>query len=84
MTAAVSRMASCLAVLAAGFVMFAAVGTASAQNDNCPTPEAKTKRDSCYSAAVRECGGKYNVQTTSFRQCDIDARKSCGVSAGCH
>lgn len=84
MTTAASRMASCLAMLAAGFVMFAAVGAAWAQNDNCPTPEAKTKRDSCYSAAVRECAGKYNVQTTSFRQCDIDARKSCGVSAGCH
>jgi hypothetical protein len=69
-------------MLAAGFVMFAAVGTASAQNDNCPTPEAKTKRDICYSVAVRECV-KYNVQTTSYRQCDIDARKSCGVSAGC-
>jgi hypothetical protein len=83
MTTVVSRMVSCLAMLAAGFVMFAAVGMAWAQNDNCPTPEAKTKRDGCYSAAVRECAGKYNVQTTSFRQCDIDARKSCGVSAGC-
>ena len=84
MTIAALRMASCLAMLAAGVVMFAAVGTAWAQNDNCPTPDAKTKRDSCYSAAVRDCAGKYNVQTTSFRQCDIDARKSCGVSAGCH
>ena len=84
MTTAVSRMASCLAMLAAGSAMFAAVGTAWAQNDNCPTPAAKTKRDSCYSAAVRECAGKYNVQTTSFHQCDIDARKSCGVSAGCN
>ena len=84
MTTAVSRMASCLAMLAAGVVMFAAVGTAWAQNDNCPTPEAKTKRDSCYSAAVRECAGKHNVQTTSYRQCDVDARKSCGVSAGCN
>jgi len=80
MTTAVSRMASCLAVLVAGF---AAVGTAWAQNDNCPTQGAKTKRDSCYSPAVRECAGKYNVQTTSFHQCDLDARKSCGVSAGC-
>lgn len=84
MTTAVSRMASCLAMLAAGFVMFAAGGTAWAQNDNCPTPDAKTKRDSCYSAAVRECAGKYNVQTNSFRLCDIDALKSCGASAGCH
>jgi hypothetical protein len=40
-------------------------------------------RVGCYSAAVRECAGKYNVQTTSYRQCDIDACKSCGVSAGC-
>jgi hypothetical protein len=84
MTTAVSRMASCLAMLAVGFVLFAAVGAAWAQNDNCPTPEAKTKRQSCYIAAARECAGKYNVQTTSFHQCDIDARKSCGASAGCH
>lgn len=84
MTAAVSRMASCLAMLAAGFVMFAAVSTAWAQNDNCPTPETKTKRDSCYLAAVRECAGKHNVQTNSYRLCDMDARKSCGASAGCH
>ena len=84
MTTVESRMASRLAMLAAGLAMFAVVGTASAQSDNCPTPAAKTKRDSCYSAAVRECAGKYNVQTTSFHQCDIDARKSCGASAGCN
>ena len=83
MTTVVSGMASYLAMLAAGFILVATVGTASAQNDNCSTPEAKSRRDSCYSAAVRECAGKYNVQTTFFHQCDINARRSCGVSAGC-
>jgi hypothetical protein len=83
MTTAISRMASRLAMLATGFAIFAAVGTTWAQNDSCPTPEAKTKRDSCYLAAVRECAGKHNVQTNSYRLCDLDARKSCGASAGC-
>jgi hypothetical protein len=69
-------------MLAAGFVMFAGASWAQ-QNNNCPTPDAKAKRDSCYSTGIRECASKYNVQTTSFHQCDVDLQKSCGVSAGC-
>lgn len=81
-TALTSRLASCVAMLAAALLVFAAAGTGRAQT-NCPTPAAKAKRDSCYSAGIRECASKHNVQTTSYLQCDNDLKKSCAANAGC-
>jgi hypothetical protein len=63
------------------------LGTASEswaqQYNNCPTPQATSKRASCYSAGIRECAAKYNVQTTSFYECDMNLRRTCGTDAGC-
>jgi hypothetical protein len=76
-----SRTAPCLAVLAAGFVMFAGAGWA--QTASCPTPQAKRAYDSCYRDGLHVCANKYNVQTTSFLKCTTDLKTSCTASSGC-
>jgi hypothetical protein len=78
------RIASRLALLAAVSVTLGTAGEGWAQQyDNCPTPDAKAKRASCYSAGIRECAAKYHVQTSSFYECDMDLRRTCGTEAGC-
>ena len=78
------RITSRLALLAAVSVTLCTAGEGWAQQyDNCPTPAAKAKRNSCYSAGISECAAKYHVQTQSFYECDVALRRTCGTDAGC-
>jgi hypothetical protein len=79
------RITSRLALLAAVAVTLGTAGEGWAQQyNNCPTPQATAQRASCYSAGIRQCAAKYNVQTTSFHECDVNLQKTCGTEAGCH
>ena len=79
------RIAPRLALLAVMAVTLGTAGEGLAQQyDNCPTSQAKETRASCYSAGIRPCAAKYNVQTSSFYECDMNLRRTCGTDAGCH